>query len=98
MSGPYEDLFLENGNINESPILFYIGGGYPLRVYEFPLSLCSSDVTRGGGEEPDTSPLGVCCSPPSTLGPPQPYISVFVVLGVGGVGQSNRQSNKGNLN
>ena len=97
MSGPYEDLFLENGNINESPILFYIGGDTPCVFMNFPYPFALV-LPGGGGEEPDTSPLGVCCSPPSTLGPPQPYISVFVVLGVGGVGQSNRQSNKGNLN
>ena len=47
--------------------IFFIGGDTPSVFFEFPLSLCS-DATRGGGEKPDTAPLGVCRSSPSPSG------------------------------
>jgi len=62
--------FIDPGeDINESPPVLYIfiGGDTPSVFFEFPLSPCS-DATRGGGEKPDTAPLGVCRSSPSPSG------------------------------
>ena len=52
-----------------SPLYYvdFIGGDAPSVLFEFPLSR-GSDVTRGGGEKPDTAPLGVCRSSPSPSG------------------------------
>ena len=72
-----------------SPPLYYvyfIGGDAPSVFFGFPPIDLALMLPGGEGEKPDTSPLGVCRSSPSPLGPPQPYIGVFLFWGlVGGI-------------
>ena len=79
MSGPYEDLFLENGNINESPILFYIGGDTPCVFMNFPYPFALV-VLPGGEVRSQTHHRSVCAAPPPPPSGLRNLILVFLLF------------------